>query len=88
MRVTAVMQCSHNSLNANGHHQLTFHPPYALPKEGVDPRIPSAWTRVNENWSKATPAGGVQLTISVPGVATQFEVGKNYLLTFEPLPEE
>lgn len=36
----------------------------------------------NEAWSKATPGGKVELSISNPGAQGQFKPGKHYLLTF------
>jgi quercetin dioxygenase-like cupin family protein len=40
----------------------------------------------NESWSKWTPSGQLEFTITNPEAFTQFEVGKAYLLTFEESP--
>jgi hypothetical protein len=44
----------------------------------------------NFEWSKATPSGYMELTVSNPAAFDSFEVGKEYLLTFEEAtaPEE
>jgi len=39
----------------------------------------------NKEWSKYTPALGVNMTV-IDSVAEQFEQGKTYLLTFEAKP--
>jgi hypothetical protein len=38
----------------------------------------------NFEWSKATPSGYVELTITNEAAFSAFEVGAEYLLTFEP----
>lgn len=37
----------------------------------------------NHEWSKYTPAGYIELTITNPAAFERFEAGKTYLLTFE-----
>lgn len=37
----------------------------------------------NAEWSKWTPTGNLQMYVTNPDAFAQFEVGKNYLLTFE-----
>jgi len=37
----------------------------------------------NKEWSKWTPAGYVELTITNPAAFDQFEVGADYLVNFE-----
>lgn len=37
----------------------------------------------NESWSKATPGGNLQITISNPAARGQFTPGKSYMLTVE-----
>src|ERR1043165_7404587 len=39
----------------------------------------------NESWSQATPSGQLLIHISNPAAFDQFEVGKYYYLTFEPV---
>lgn len=39
----------------------------------------------NESWSKYTPSGKIEMTITNPGAIEQFEIGKAYLLTFDPV---
>lgn len=38
----------------------------------------------NKPWSEYTPAGTITMQITNPAAHGQFEVGKTYLLTFEP----
>lgn len=38
----------------------------------------------NESWSKATPSGALEMTITNPEAYKQFEVGKEYFLDFAP----
>lgn len=38
----------------------------------------------NAEWSKATPAGKVELTVTADGARGKFEPGRDYVLTFEP----
>jgi hypothetical protein len=40
----------------------------------------------NFEWSAATPSGYIELTITNPDAFSKFEVNKEYLLTFEPVP--
>jgi hypothetical protein len=42
----------------------------------------------NETWSKYTPSGTLNMYISNPGAFEQFEVGKEYYLTFEQAPAQ
>lgn len=37
----------------------------------------------NYKWSEATPSGYLELTVTTPAAHGQFEVGKEYLVTFE-----
>lgn len=37
----------------------------------------------NEEWSKWTPSGNLEMYITNPGAHSQFTPGKEYLLTFE-----
>lgn len=39
----------------------------------------------NHSWSRLTPAGFVNLTITNPAAFDQFEIGKVYDLTFVPV---
>ena len=38
----------------------------------------------NEQWSKWTPSGDIQIYVTNPAAFEQFEQGRSYLLTFEP----
>lgn len=38
----------------------------------------------NYSWSQATPSGQIQMHISNPAALEQFEVNKEYLVTFAP----
>lgn len=48
------------------------------PVYDADPSSP------NHEWSEATPSGYIELYISNPAAFQAFEMGKDYLLTFEP----
>lgn len=37
----------------------------------------------NEAWSKATPTGTIELTVTNPTAVAEYVVGQEYLLTFE-----
>lgn len=38
----------------------------------------------NESWSKYTPSGQLQMVISNPAAAEQFELGKEYFIDISP----
>lgn len=40
--------------------------------------------KVNESWSKYTPSGQLQITITNPDAIDKFEKGKAYYLDFTP----
>jgi hypothetical protein len=40
-------------------------------------------THPNFAWSQATPSGYIELNITNPDAFSEFEVGQDYLLTFE-----
>ena len=42
----------------------------------------------NENWSKWTPSGSIEMTITNPAALDQFKVGGHVMVTFEPVAEE
>jgi hypothetical protein len=39
---------------------------------------------VNKIWSKATPQGKIEMTITNPDAVEQFELGKEYFVDFTP----
>jgi len=41
----------------------------------------------NEEWSQYTPSGRIEMTITNPEAAKQFELGKDVLVTFCPVEE-
>lgn len=41
----------------------------------------------NKKWAAATPSGSATLVINNGNAADQFELGKEYLVTFEQAPE-
>lgn len=41
-------------------------------------------TDENADWSKYTPSGKIEMCITNPNAIEQFEVGGEYLVTFEP----
>jgi hypothetical protein len=38
----------------------------------------------NKDWSKATPQGKIEMSITNPGAIEQFELGKQYYVDFTP----
>lgn len=38
----------------------------------------------NKSWAKYTPHGDINITISNPAAAEQFEVGRSYFVDFTP----
>jgi len=38
----------------------------------------------NESWSKYTPSGKLEMSVTNPGAIEQFEIGKAYYLDFTP----
>jgi hypothetical protein len=42
----------------------------------------------NEDWSKWTPSGDLNIQITNPEAMGQFEVGKDYYIDFTPVPIE
>ncbi len=42
----------------------------------------------NENWSKWTPSGTIDMTITNKAALDQFLVGEYVMVTFEPIPAE
>lgn len=40
---------------------------------------------VNDSWSKYTPAGQLEMTITNPAAVSQFELGKVYEMEFTPV---
>jgi hypothetical protein len=40
----------------------------------------------NEEWSKYTPAGKLEMTITNPDAISQFKVGEYYFVDFTPAP--
>lgn len=39
----------------------------------------------NEQWSKWTPSGSIEMAITNPAALDQFKVGEHVMVTFEPL---
>lgn len=39
---------------------------------------------VNRAWSKATPSGKLEMTVTNPAAVEQFELGREYFLDFTP----
>lgn len=50
-------------------------------------RMQAAYGPGNEQWSKFTPSGSLEVCITNPACAGAFEPGKHYHLTFEPTEE-
>ncbi len=76
MNVRAKFQCqsiNHIMTHSPGEQTaiLTFAPVYGNGKE-------------NESWSKYTPQGKLEMTVTNPAAVAAFEVGKSYYLDFTP----
>lgn len=94
MKVTAVFTCCSKVEEGNGV-RVRFIPPYCVDTEpgiGVPAGLAgeewsryyaSRWSRVNQDWSQATPAGSVDLLITNRSAADAFLENETYLLTFE-----
>lgn len=76
MAVTAKMKVEHIRAFEEGHpteyRQITLRPVYS-----PDPASP------NYSWSKWTPSGQLDMTITNPAAFHQFRLGATFLLTFE-----
>lgn len=75
MTVKAKFRCEQASPNYGDAKDITLVPVYS-----ADP------ASENYSWSKARPSGRIQMTISNPAAHAQFEPGREYLVTFEPVP--
>lgn len=53
-------------------------------KEAVTVKLSAVSGKENEPWSKYTPSGSLEMQIDNPPAAEVFELGKTFLLTFEP----
>jgi hypothetical protein len=51
-------------------------------------RLKAAHGPGNEEWSKFTPSGSVELTITNPDAQGAFEPGKSYAVTFAPIVDD
>jgi hypothetical protein len=74
MKVRAKFNCVsiiHLATNSPGEiaANLLFHPAYG---------------EANKNWSKYTPNGKLEITITNPDAIAAFELGKSYYLDFTP----
>lgn len=83
MTIQAKVRCIGNSPppwdngGSSGSQIARFTPVY-----DSDPSAP------NFEWSKYTPSGYIELTITSEAAFSAFEVGAEYLLTFEPVTAE
>jgi hypothetical protein len=77
MQTQAKMRCSWNQPTQWSTEESPAHVVRLTPVYDADPDHP------NFGWSKATPSGQVELTITNPAAFENFEVNKEYLLTFE-----
>lgn len=80
MSVAAKVRCIGNSNPAWDQHD-TMRMARFTPVYDSDPESP------NFEWSQATPSGYMELCITNPAAFGQFEVGEEYLLTFEHAPK-
>jgi hypothetical protein len=81
MSVQAKVRCIGNSASAyyNDNGADTFRLVRFTPVYDPNPESP------NFEWSQATPSGYIELGVSNPQAFGKFEVGGEYLLTFEPV---
>ncbi|MEK7178560.1 MAG: hypothetical protein AAB721_02820 [Patescibacteria group bacterium] len=81
MAVRAKMRCTHRQEYTEGGHSdklsgvnVTLQPVYA---SGPD-------DKANTEWSKWTPSGQLQMTITNPAAYEQFQLGKAYYVDLTP----
>lgn len=79
MSVQAKVRCTANSAPPWDTGATTMRIARFTPVYDADPAHP------NFKWLEATPAGYVELSITNPAASGAFEVGAEYLLTFEPV---
>jgi hypothetical protein len=79
MAVKAKMRCGYIQESRNEAGELTGKTVHLGAVYSDDP------SHENFEWSKATPAGTIQLSITNPAAYDQFVQGKEYLLTFDPV---
>ena len=74
--VQAKFYCSNKSLNGSEGAQT----------QAVVTLLPVSGSGYNKDWSKYTPAGKIEMTITNPEAFDQFAPGLTYLISFEPEP--
>jgi hypothetical protein len=77
MSIQAKVRCIANSAPPYYRGDDTFRLVRFTPVSDSDPSHP------NYEWSQATPSGYIELGVSVPEAFDKFEVGSEYMLTFE-----
>lgn len=55
---------------------------------GVEIELEPVLGAGNEQWSRYTPSGSLNMVITNPDACAAFEIGKDYLVTFESAPAE
>lgn len=78
--VRAKFKCS------NVHHIPTSKPEDACAQVSLMPVYDSASAPENKSWSRWTPGGLIQMTITNPAAIEKFELGKDYFVDFIPAP--
>jgi hypothetical protein len=76
MSIVAKFQCNAVTRDASGNETVTLNP--VTGKDGT----------ANAQWSKWTPSGRLELTITNPPAQGQIEPGKEYLVTIAPAPDD
>jgi hypothetical protein len=62
------------------------HSPGQRPPDSKVVRLAAATGQGNEQWSRWTPSGTIEMTINNPAAYEQFQVGQYVEITFESVP--
>ncbi len=83
MTVQAKLRCTVNRVPTNVAHSLHLN---ADAEESRVLYFNASYDESEENkgWSKWTPSASLEMYVTNPAAFEQFEVGKDYILTFEP----
>jgi hypothetical protein len=80
MRVQAKMRCVSKSDTCGN-----YGPP-GVPTQAFV-KLSAVQGEENKTWTQWTPSGSAEMQITNPAALAAFEVGKDYLVTFEAAPE-
>lgn len=79
MKVRAKMRCVEKTQRTSASNYGD-----AKPVDTEEVKLAAVTGPGNESWSKWTPSGRVEMTISNPEAVKQFEVGVDYFVDFSP----